>query len=327
MQKNLYICTAYNDIQYILYHIVSNNNQAVIVVFSHQNLYEFLLNLKHKKILEVKYFEFSLYNIYKSLALFKELKLISTLRKYAQGYNNFNVYTISLYFDLKSLFFLNKLSDRNNIFLFCSSDLISNFIPVKNDLKTKVLSLLYQTTFQKYNTYNTHTYGLSNSFISKKVNKYYIKNHPFSSDKMNIFKIQPNIQGNFILFILSNEEEKLLGAQNLDNILSTIIMNNSELKVCFKGHPRLGAPLFFIGKNYFQFDLNFPIEFFDFVNCKMIIGLSSVALANIANMNIKSYSLINFLPEENFQYKSSSIEYLNSHSNKISFPTNFNQFI
>lgn len=327
MKKNLYICTAYNDIQYILFHIISNNNQAVIVVFSQKNLYDFLLTLKHINIIELKYFEFSLVNIFKSFALFKELKLISDIKEYAKGFKNFNVYTITLYFDFKSLLFLNKLSKKNNIYLFCSSDLISNFVPVKNDLKTRALSLLYQTSFQKYNTYNTHTYGLTNSFISEKINNFHIKNNPFSSEKMKIFKIKPNIQGEFLLFILSKEDENLLGAKNLNNILSTIIKNNCDLEIYFKGHPRLGTPLFFMDNHYSHLDLIFPIEFFDFENCKMIIGLGSVALANIANMRIKTYSLINFLPDENNHFKSSFFEYLNAHSNKIIFPTNFKQFI
>ncbi len=324
MNKNIYVCTSYNDIQYILSHVFASDNTSIVIVFNHKGIFNFFSNLKYDK-LELKYFSNQLLDIYSIRMWYNEMKEIFKIYSFSKKQSNSSVYTISLYFDLQSLMLLRLLHKKNKIFIFSSKDLVSNFTIRKNDFKTYFWSIIYQTKLQKYTTYNTSTLGLSKKWIDKYITEYNITQIPLLDKNIDNYRFLPPTDECFVLLLFSAEEEREMGESQLKNIISFLNIKFSNLKFVYKGHPRIGIPKVFSDFNYFEIDKHQPIELLDLRNCKKVFGIGSLALANISNSNIEVFSLIHFLPNNLIEYKKNTIDYLLAHSKSIKFPENLNQ--
>lgn len=324
MNKHIYICTSYNDIQYILAHVVSSDVIAVIVVFNHKGIFDYFKSLSNSSF-ELFFFKNRLNNIYKFSNWLKEIKEIVEIWKFSSRYNNISVFTISLYFDLQSLMLLNFLRKNNTIFVFRSSELLSNFTKYQNDFKTKFWSFFYFTKFQKYITYQTIALGLDEVWIRKYSKDYLISTNPLLDPRINIYRFKSPTENPFILLLFSREEETLIGEVEFDSIIRSLQLKYKDFDVVVKGHPRVGLPNTFHNFAFNEIDINLPIELLDLTKCYKVFGLGSLALANIANSNIDVFSLVNFLPKHLINYQLDIIDYLKQQCEKVIFPHDLNK--
>lgn len=323
-KKNIYICNSYNDIQYILSHLVKSYRSSVIVVFNHKGIFDYFSTINHDNF-ELFFFENRLLNVTKLKFWINEIKEIFKIWRFSKMYNYSSVYTINLYFDLQSLMLLNFLNKANKIFVFRSPELLYNFHPCKNDFKTLFWSIIYFTKFQKYKTYQTFTLGLSNDWIIKNTIDYNLIDNPLVDKNINCFRLKPPTKSPFLLLVFSSEEEKMFGYKNFINLIETLLSQFKNFEFVVKGHPRIGSPLAFESFNFKTINKNLPLELVDLSNCKMVFGLGSVALSNIATTEIEVYSLIHLLPSSLSKYKLDTFDYLNSQSDRVHFPVDLNK--
>jgi hypothetical protein len=111
--------------------------------------------------------------------------------------------------------------------------------------------------------------------------------------------------------------------QDISRVFNKLTYYNTYIK----GHPRLGHSKLALNYNFKILDNSFPVEFIDLSNCKCIIGVNSIALANIANRNISTISLLKYLDYRDPKIRKETIDYLEMYCmSSIYYPESFEDF-
>jgi len=314
--KNIFICTAYNDLKYILFLISKvSDEENLIIVSNVESLYEFVLTIRDETY-DVISIKSKVKSIYNPLQWCEEFCELANLRAFSKRQNNAKIYTISMYFDITSLFLSCHLHKENQLLLITSDCLYGEFAPIPHTLYTLFCKAFYNIPLRNFSTSTITAIGLDERFVRKNVANYFINNEEDISNAIQN-KISIPCENSFILFIISKYEENILDPLLLKGLIQFFEIKYSNSSIVIKGHPREGEAEVFKDFEVIRIDAKVPVEFIDTTLCEAIIGVSSVALAYFANQNIKVYSFVEGINDKSTVelYK----KYLIEHSRNINF--------
>ncbi len=316
----VYFCSAYNDVSHILAFIERDTNarHLIIVVNIHQ-CFKFLKTLQTKNS-DVLFIESKLKKPKQLLQWIYEWNNLKQIRlNILNQIVGSKVVFFSSFYDLLGCSCINLLKDKNAIFL--SIPIEKDFKLTKRKILDVMYSALYGVRFETFSYINRKVSGLPLSYLNLHVkqdiqadeNELIAVRKKFSrsltSDVPYILMLDADV--NFEGLTNSGEEavEKLF---NLLRKFNTVV----------KGHPRLGLSQVTVRYEFHEIESFIPIEFIDFSMCQCVVGCWSIALANIANMGVKSISLLKLLPYADEKLRQSRINYLKQYApSKILYPT------
>jgi uncharacterized protein YbaR (Trm112 family) len=215
-----------------------------------------------------------------------------------------------------------QLKRKNNLYLgfFPEAD---EFTEIGRRIYDKVISILYQVPIHTFKSVGIKVSGLSQNFS----NNFILKGREIPSSEL--IQIQNKYAYNihegipFILLLSSEEDNGIANVYSSAKEIYLYIVNHCKLEeLCIKAHPRIGAASFLLPFKIKEMPNYIPIEYLNLSNCKMVVGINSIALANIASRGVKVVSIMNLISFYSQEIKSSYIKYLevNSYNSSIIYP-------
>jgi len=336
MKEIIIFCQAPADIQYALTIYERNKKKTEITIFciNVKGIYNFIRSLKLdlKELVFIPYTNLSV-SYKKPNEILKLKRRLNLLFKNNFKYrSNYEVFFFSHFFDYITFFFVKKLSKNNSVnFINHYDDAIK-----KNYYRPKktISKLIYTKFIFKFIT------GISFDFY--KFNSSVILEFPFEKYKIEEIRnnvLDMNVLKKYSYDVRSIDAKKILlleGDYKIEHLFKdyekdtkTLLqyLKNLNYKIYLKPHPRIGYSKFL--DDYIDSIVNadVPAEFIDETKFKVIIGISSLALAYFANRNnVNVISLINIYQYKDDKTKKRAFEYLNDISSNINFIKNLESF-
>ncbi len=308
--KKVFFCSAYNDVSHILAFIEEERMvENLIIVSNLQQCYKFIetLNIPDTELIFIKSKLISLKN---PIYWFKERKNIKQIKKdILLQIKNADIIFFASFYDLLTCKCVDILKQQNKVFL--SIPIEDDFVPYsRSTLKDKLLSILYNIRFQSFKRFKNQVVGLPLPYVQEHfiLNRHVTEEMLILARKKYSYKIEKN-SNSFILFLDSSDSYDKFIDNYIHDIL-TLFDFLTNFNTYVKGHPRLGLSTIVRNYNFKKIDSSIPIEFIDFSKCKCVIGIESIALANIANQGVKAISLLNYFDFKDSGNRNGWINYL-----------------
>lgn len=299
--ESIFFCSAYNDVSHILALIERKKVDGnLIIVVNNYQCYKYLdmLNIINTNIL---FLSSKLLTFKNPINWIRERKNIRNINNnILKRIRNAEVVFFATFYDLLTCKCIDILKSNNKVYL--SIPIEDDFIASKKiSPKDKLLSLIYKLKFQSFIRFNNKVTGLPLFYVKKYLNTDLVAAEEELQFVRKKYAIKVNKNKPFILFLDAED--------NYDEIINNYFQDISKVfnlltnyNTYIKGHPRLGVSKIALTFNFKKIDSYIPIEFINLSNCKCVIGIESIALANIANQGINAISLLKIL-----DYKDSSI--------------------
>jgi hypothetical protein len=324
----VFFCSAYNDVSHILALIErKQNNENLIIVVNNYNCFEYLRTLNINNT-ELFFISSKLRNLKKPSEWIKERANIRSINNnILRQIKKSEVVFFALFYDLLTCKCIDILKDSNKIYLSLHSEAeLADFQSCQKVLvKDKLLSRIYKLRFHSYINLNRNVTGLPLSYIKKYLNTDLNAEEEelqFVRNKYATKMLKDNKP--FILFLdaEANYNKTIINYfQDISKILNML----KNYNIYAKGHPRVGVSKIVRSFNLGTIESSIPIEFLDFSNCKCVIGLESIALANIANSGVNVISLLKYFDYKNANIRTKWIKYLERLCNsEIHYPETLN---
>ena len=326
-----FFCQAYNDISYILSSIESEDFKFnLIIVVNNYNLFQFLENLNIQKT-HCIFISKKLYTLKNPFQIINEIVNIRRIKK--QILSNLNGLKITVYatiIDLLTCSCIEVLRKNNDIYIGIPILESDNFIPSdKTSLKVNFLSKIYKTKLQSFQSIFNKVIGLPLNYVDKYLKEDYI------FDKLRILSIRKKYAKNypvsknpFILLLDTKINTEFRFYKNNHSLKMSKIFNFlSRYETHLKGHPRLGPSILAMDYDFKIIDKGIPVDYIDLSNCVCVVGMISQALVDIADLDIKSISLLKYVDFEDVNLKNKYIKSLTVKGNsRIDFPESIDDF-
>jgi hypothetical protein len=323
--KQVFFCSAYNDISFILFQLEKSNfSTSLVYVVNNLGIYQFLLSLNVSD-LSVHFIETKLKKSYNPLNWLEEFYFLNfQFGLELKQIRSKTIFLSATFYDCLSMFAAGRLKNYNKLYLWFAPE-SDEFRLCHQKISDKLRTLLYRVPIQTYNSVGSNVSGLSSKFTNQHISQ--VK----SFQKIDLIDIQSKYAFKFTsekpyVLILSSKEDE--GVEHVyhstKNIFLKIIDFCKNEKLLLKSHPRLG-PSNFLSQFKFHFlPENIPLEFLDLQDCKLVIGTNSIALAHIADRGIISVSLLKMMDFYTEDVRNSYIKYLNVNNKNqlIKYPEN-----
>lgn len=323
MSEVIFFCSAYNDISFILAEIEYKNYQkSLVYVNNNIGVFEFLKTLNVEG-MELEFLESKLKNNFNPIHWLNEFVNLNFRLHYKfKKIKNKSVYFYATFYDTISMYAAGRLKRNNKLYLGFLPE-ADEFTEIGRRIYDKVISILYQVPIHTFKSVGIKVSGLSQNFS----NNFILKGREISSSELiqiqskYAYNIQEDIP--FILLLSSEEDNGIANVYSSAKEIYLYIVNHCKLEeLCIKAHPRIGTASFLLPFKIKEMPNYIPIEYLNLSNCKMVVGINSIALANIASRGVKVVSIMNLISFYSQEIKSSYIKYLevNSYNNSIIYP-------
>jgi len=320
----VFFCSAYNDISHILALMErKENNNCLIIISSKYNIYTFFnkLNLNNTQILFISSKLTTLWNPIRWML--ELLNVITIRRRILSKIHDSEIIFFTSVYDLLTCSCVNYLRSNNELYL--SIPIEDDFVPLeRRSLKTKLLSLIYGVKLELFSRFQDQVIGLPLSFIDKNVDT------DLLASEEELFKVRKKYAISvfderpfFLILDAKYNYDKII--YNYYTDITRIFRFLSTYNIYVKGHPQLGLSSLALNFHFKRIDADIPIEFIDLSNCKCVIGIESIALANIANVGVQSISLLKILNYKDNSIRDNWLNYFATYSNKVLFPASFDE--
>jgi hypothetical protein len=328
--KVVFFCSAYNDISFILAEIEHKvYENCLVYVTNNIGAFQFLKTIPIKG-MELEFLESKLKNNSNPIHWLKEVYNVHVgLYFKFKAIKNSSIYFHATYYDTISMYAAGQLKNDNKLYLGFLPE-ADEFIENGRRFYDRVISVLYKVPIHTFKSVGVKVSGLSENFL----NKFILKARDIPS--LELIQIQNKYSYKlledkpFILLLSSEEDSGIVNVySSAEDIYLFIIKLLNIDEVCIKAHPRIGAASFITPLKIRQMPSYIPIEYLNLSNCKLVIGINSIALANIASRDIKVVSIMkmmNFFSEEILY---SYINYLdvNCKEKQIFYPTTIDELM
>jgi hypothetical protein len=319
----VFFCSAFNDISFILAEIEYKKCQkSLIYVTNNFGVFQFLQKLNVTG-MELEFLETKLKNNINPIHWFIEFCNLNFRLYYKfKAIKNKSVYFYATYYDTLSMYAIGQLKNKNKLYLGFLPE-PDEFIHSRRRLYDKIISILYQVPINTYKSVGIKVSGLSQAYLKN----FIIKGRRIPSSELiniqNNYAYQLKDDKTYILLLSSEEDDGIANVYSSAKDIFLYILNHYKLdELCIKAHPRVGPASFLMPFKIREMPVFVPIEFLNLSNCKLAIGINSIALANIASRGKKVVSIMNLMSFYSEEIRSSYIKYLevNSFNNSISYP-------
>lgn len=320
----VFFCSAYNDLSYILAEIKFINYQTILVfVVNNYGVYQFLESLGVEG-MKLKFLTTNLKRNHNPLHWLREFFYLHFWLRYELiKIKNLPIYFYATFYDTTSMYAAGQLKRNNKLYLGYLPD-PGEYTQVGRRLYDRIISFLYLAPIHTYRGINGNIIsGLSSSFIKNYINygRHISKQEliDIQSDKsLSLQGIEPHI-----LLLTSIEDAGIPNVWlSTENIYLSIIDQFRSEEIYIKAHPRLGMAPFLTSFKFKEIHSFIPIEFMDVSKCRMVIGISSIALCHFASKGVKTISVLNLMQFESGEIRDSNINFLkeNTLQHEIFFP-------
>jgi len=334
MKEIIIFCQAPADIQYALtiYERSKNDSEVSFYCVNVKGIYNFInkLNLNIKELVFIPYdFELQIKNPASIITLRNKFDLL--FQKYFKNIKNSKIYFFSHLYDYMTFSFINKLSGENNIYFINHYDdaIIRTLDQPPKNIKTFIIKNIYKLiTGINFSFYASRT-GMVVKYDFQKDDIIEIKNNILDHNVFSKYSFKvAGRAGKKVLFLEAdyrNSNDFIEYKKTSTQIMQMLI--NKEYSIYLKPHPRLGYSMFLKDLVHFILDADIPAEFIDVECFDLIVGLSSISLANCANQGtVKTISLINLYNYRDDKIKKKNLDYLHENSENICFVNNIRSF-
>jgi hypothetical protein len=243
---------------------------------------------------------------------------------------NLPIYFYATYYDTISMFAAVQLRKKNELILGYLPDQFE-FTQISRRIYDRFISILYLAPIYTYRGINGNVIsGLSIRFINNHFKV--LRNISFEElndvQKDNALSM-PHIKSH-ILLLTSTEDSGIPNLYSSVEELYLFIINHFHSKeVYIKAHPRLGIASFLSPFKFSEIYSFIPIEFYSFNNCRMVIGINSIALCHSARKGVKTISILNLMQFKSDLIRDMNINYLkdNSFNSEIHFPKTLDDLV
>jgi hypothetical protein len=321
---SIFFCSAYNDISYILSLINRKPNEHYLIFVVNLPLcYKFIHSLKIKNV-DIIHIETKLKKIKNPFYwIYEWINIKNIKKKFLANIINTDVFFFASFIDLLTCSCINILKDKNTIYHPVPLD--KDFESTSTRLKDYIMSVIYGVKFQTFNHMNCKVAGLPFNYLKKHVNfdLYITEEELIKIRKQFAISIEDKL--GFLLLLDSSDDYTELTNENLDEV-EKIFNVIKKYNVILKCHPRLGCSDFTRKYKFKVVESFIPSEFVDFTNCRCVISVGSISLANFAKMGVKAISLLKLLPYSDEKLCQSRIKGLEQYAKGlIIYPTNLKE--
>ena len=323
----VFFCSAFNDISYILAEINYKKYDTILIfIVNNSGAFQFFDSLKIKGV-KLKFIKTRLNNNLNPIHWIKEFTYVHFYLYFLfRKITKLPVYFYTTFYDKICMYAAFQLKNNNFLYLGYYPE-PSEFICRKRRLYDSIISLLYFAPIHSFTSSYFNVSGLSDKFVKK----YFLKERDVHISERNYIQNKYSVKFSdkkpFILILSSKEDDGIIKVHSSTKKIFLYILHQFKTEDFFlKAHPRIGPATFLSHYNINVIPSFVPIEFIDFTNCKLVIGLNSIALSNIASKGIRVLSLINLIDFSSEHIRQNFIHYLNTNCTnyKIDYPNSFN---
>lgn len=316
MKEIVIFCQAPADVQYALslYHTYQGEGTFHFFVINVEGMYTFLtgLKLKNAHIEFIPYPNFKIKNPKSILKVRQYIK--NNIKQHFQGLTNCEIYYFSNKHDWLAFAFIAHLAKRNKIFCF---DHYAKAIPYRKkgllSAKQLVLLLIY---FYLTRGFLHYEWVNDKGVVSFNSDRYNIVDRAISISDEIYFKyayhIKINRFHNSVLFFeskVSNHHVIVNYEETLRNVINYLL--GKGVTIYIKPHPRLGYSKLLDECDVAILPAYIPGEFISYSQFSAIVGISTVAIAQVARRSdVPVYSLIDLFTFNNIAEKEVYRKYL-----------------
>ncbi|MHA8090227.1 hypothetical protein U8593_07990 [Aquirufa antheringensis] len=329
--KAIFFCSAYNDISYILAEVKFNMyDNFLVFVVNNFGAYRFLDSLCIDG-MKLTFLRTNLRQNYNPLHWVMEFFYVHFWLFFKLfKIRNLPIYFYATYYDTISIYAAVQLSRNNKLILGYLPDQVE-FTHISRRFYDRIISILYLAPIHTYRGINGNVIsGLSNTFF----NCHFNIGREISIDELIDIQIDYSVtipDSEFFVILLTSKEDSGITNQysSVEELYLFVIKQLRFDEIYTKAHPRLGMASFLSPFNFKEIDSNIPIEFLNINNCRMVIGINSIALCHFANKGVKTISILNLMHFESFKIRHLNINYLkqNSYKNDIFFPNTLDDLV
>ena len=326
----VFFCSAFNDISFILSEIKYKKYQkSLVFVTNNIGVFQFLKTLAIKG-MELEFLESKLKINLNPIDWLKEIFNVNVALYFKfKSIKNSSIYFYATYYDTISMYAAGQLKYNNKLYMGLLPEAYE-FVENGRRLYDKVISILYKVPIHTYRSVGINVSGLSQDFL----NKFTIKGRDIPSSELiqiqNKYSYKLLEDKQYVLLLSSEEDSGIMNVySSAEDIYLFIIKYLNKDEVCIKAHPRIGEASFLTPCKIRQMPSYIPIEYLNLSNCKMVIGINSIALANIASRGIKVVSIMKMMKFFSDEILQSYINYLNVNCKEkhIFYPTTIDELI